>query len=37
MIVTRMGKLECDHKWFYYAEANTQICLYCGRCETPNV
>ncbi len=36
MIVTRMGKLGCKHAWVYQAMANTEYCVVCGRCETPN-
>ena len=36
MIVTRQGKSGCNHIWFFYGDANTQACVICGRCETPN-
>ncbi len=36
MIVTKMGDMSCDHRWLYQASANTQLCIKCGRCETPN-
>ena len=36
MIVTRQGKMGCDHAWLFREDANTQICVICGRCETPN-
>ncbi len=36
MIVTKSGNLGCIHKWVFYGQANTQVCVICGRCETPN-
>ncbi len=36
MQVTRQGKMDCHHVWIYYDLANTQYCVVCGRCETPN-
>ncbi len=36
MEVTKNGDPSCSHKWTYIDFVNTQICLICGRCETPN-
>ncbi len=30
------GKMGCDHRWLYDSPTNTQLCIICGRCETPN-